>query len=381
MDWQPAVITRIRCRNPRQRTFPIRTRRCGLLLLVAILASLALATIAMPVSMSIAQQGTPHALPVDCPWEAAATREAGIGQGRCHSGVDAIDEVVRGEAERLLTSSADVLSSASVADPGRPRPVAGLSLLGQNRLATTGSSSVLPLVVAGVLLALASSALAVAVRGPKVDSVVVAGVWQGALGDGERWIKTVAEVVAVCAVVFTVTQIMGALVVKPFSVSNNSMVPTLAVGEQILVERLSTRLGGPDRGDIVVFSPPAGAANNTCGVRHLVGQACARPTPARLDALFIKRVVASPGDRLKVLHGVVHINGQPQRFSNKHPDAVACEMCTLPMDITVPPGHFFVMGDNRARSDDSRRWGPIPRDWLVGRMFFTYWPPSRLGPP
>lgn len=235
---------------------------------------------------------------------------------------------------------------------------------------------VLPVVVAGLLLAAVSAGLAVAVRIRERD---LAGVRQPASDPPQVWIKTVADVVALSALLFVVTQGVEALVVKPFSVTNNSMVPTLLVGEQVLVDRFTPRFDAPDRGDIVVFYPPAGAPDGACGVQRVVAQACPRPTRERSNTLFIKRVVAVPGDRLSVLNGLVSIDGQVQAAPHIGTEGVACAMCDLPMEVTVPPDHYFMMGDNRAGSDDSRLWGPVPRAWIVGRTFFSYWPPSRFG--
>jgi signal peptidase I len=87
-----------------------------------------------------------------------------------------------------------------------------------------------------------------------------------------------------------------------------------------------------------------------------------------------------PGDRLAVKEGRVYINGKRQNEPFIRPDA-ACETCNEPREITIPPDHFFMMGDNRGNSTDSRVWGPVPKKWVIGGAFFTYWPPKRIGTP
>jgi signal peptidase I len=141
---------------------------------------------------------------------------------------------------------------------------------------------------------------------------------------------------------------------------------------------VSLRFGSPGRGDIVVFKPPAGADSNVCGVRHSSQTSCPRPTDERSDTNFIKRVVAVGGDRIKVLGGAVYLNGKRQKepFARLSSD---CQICNLPQEITIPKGYFFMMGDNRGESADSREWGPIPKKWMIGKAFMTYWPPGRIG--
>ena len=134
----------------------------------------------------------------------------------------------------------------------------------------------------------------------------------------------------------------------------------------------------PGRGDVVVFKPPAGADDDQCGVSHPADQSCPKPTSQRSQTNFIKRVVGLPGDHLKVIEGRVWINGKQLKEPYIRPSA-DCEICNLPREITVPPGHFFMMGDNRGESDDSRTWGPVPKKWIIGKAFFTYWPPQRIG--
>jgi signal peptidase I len=161
------------------------------------------------------------------------------------------------------------------------------------------------------------------------------------------------------------------------------MEPTLDVGQRVLVNRLSYRLGGdPDIGDIVVFHPPQGAQTQKCGVERperQPGEPCPLPTPEKADTNFIKRVVALPGDSLKILNGIPIVNGEPVTGDWEIRPCRGVGGCDFPNEITIPPDHYFMMGDNRGASDDSRYWGPVPRDWLIGTAFATYWPPDRIG--
>jgi len=170
-----------------------------------------------------------------------------------------------------------------------------------------------------------------------------------------------------------------AFLVKPFRIPSESMVPTLAVGQRVLVDRVAGRFSEPDRGDVVVFHPPEGADEGSCGDLGVpADQACPEPTNRRSDTNFIKRVVGTPGDRLKVIDGRVYVNGERQSERFVRPDA-NCPICDLPEEITIPADHFFMMGDNRGASADSREWGPVPEDWIVGKAFLTYWPIDRIG--
>lgn len=171
-----------------------------------------------------------------------------------------------------------------------------------------------------------------------------------------------------------------AWLVKPYQIPSQSMEPTLDVGQRVLVNRFGYHLGDPGIGDIVVFHPPAGADRGTeCGRPHGPREACPAPTPARSDQNFIKRIVAGPGDTLAVRNGHPVVNGVEK---TDEPYTVSCGSagaCNLPKPIVIPPDHYFMMGDNRGASDDSRFWGPVPREWLIGNAFATYWPPDRVG--
>lgn len=188
------------------------------------------------------------------------------------------------------------------------------------------------------------------------------------------------ELLLIAAVAIGLALAIQAVLVKPFRIPSRSMVPTLEVGQRVLVDRLTPRFSDPDRGDVLVFRPPAGADGNECGVEHPDDQACPQATPGKSDQNFIKRVAGLPGDRLKFLKGRVYVNGRlwEQEADFIRPSA-DCPICNLPREITVPPGHLFMMGDNRGESADSREWGPVPEDNVVGNAFFTYWPPNRIG--
>jgi signal peptidase I len=186
------------------------------------------------------------------------------------------------------------------------------------------------------------------------------------------------ELVTIVAVALGLALGIQAFLVKPFRIPSESMVPTLEIGQRVLVNRVGLHFGDPKVGDIMVFKPPKGADDNVCGVQHPDDQPCPRPTKERSDTNFIKRVVAVGGDRVGVRRGRVYLNGKLQKEPFIRPDA-SCSICNEPKEITVPKGSFFMMGDNRGASADSREWGPIPKKWMIGKAFATYWPIDRIG--
>jgi signal peptidase I len=192
----------------------------------------------------------------------------------------------------------------------------------------------------------------------------------------------VVEFVLIVAIALALAFGLQAFVVKPYKIPSGSMEPTLAIGQRVLVDRIGNYFFAPSVGDIVVFHPPAGATAQICGNTHeKPGQPCDRPTPRASSQNYIKRVVAGPGDTIKIIAGHVWLNGKRQRepfasFAGCTPTNIDCN---YPTPITVPAGYYFMMGDNRDMSDDSRFWGPVPRSWIIGEAFFTYWPPDRIG--
>ena len=196
--------------------------------------------------------------------------------------------------------------------------------------------------------------------------------------------SSLLELVVIVAVALGMALAIQAFLVKPYRIPSESMVPTLQIGQRVLVNRVGTHFGDPKIGDVTVFHPPAGAESATgdqCGAQPKPGAACDRPPAERADVNFIKRLVGGPGDTIAVRDGRVIRNGKPTKepfISDTCVDDAGAG-CNFRNPITIPPGHYFMMGDNRGESDDSRFWGPIPKDWIIGAAFATYWPPKRIG--
>jgi signal peptidase I len=189
------------------------------------------------------------------------------------------------------------------------------------------------------------------------------------------------ELVVIVALAIGLALLIQAFIVKPYQIPSASMEPTLDIGQRVLVDRVSYHFGDPEIGDIVVFHPPEGAVSGSpeCGAKiDTTKEPCPQPVDQESDTNFIKRIVATPGDTLSIKDGHPVVNGVEAKedFINPCRGGMGCNM---PKTITIPPNDYFMMGDNRGSSDDSRFWGPVPRDWIIGEAFFTYWPPDRIG--
>lgn len=204
--------------------------------------------------------------------------------------------------------------------------------------------------------------------------------------------NSLVELVVIVAVALGLALLIQAFIVKPYKIPSGSMEPTLTEGQRVLVDRIGMDFSGPKIGDIVVFHPPVGAEHEICGgvpqPPHRVeyGKApCDKPVPEEGSVNFIKRVVAGPGDWIYVKEGHAYLGAKGQHGPFKRerdPYIRACgesPECNFLTPIHIPAGHWFMMGDNRGESDDSRFWGPIPTKWIIGVAFATYWPPDRIG--
>jgi signal peptidase I len=165
--------------------------------------------------------------------------------------------------------------------------------------------------------------------------------------------------------------LVQAFVVKPYLIPSTSMANTLVPGQRVLVDRLIYRFSPVHRGDIIVFR---------------------NPMPPH--EVMIKRVVGLPADVLSLRDGALYVNGDraPDSYVDKIAGAIEPTMppgpdtsddpgapWSLSRPYRVPEGCYFVMGDNRTDSDDSRYWGPVPRAAIIGEAFLSYWPLGRIG--
>ena len=176
------------------------------------------------------------------------------------------------------------------------------------------------------------------------------------------WILTIAGAVGiVIAIKF--------YVVNPYRIPSSSMEPTLhcakpgmgceaRFSDRVLADRLIYHFRDPKRGEIVVFNTPRSAEQHGCG-----------------GGVFVKRIIGLPGDVWSERNGYVYIDGKRLNEPYIKPDRRDHQ--TKP-PIRIRKDRYFMMGDNRASSCDSRVWGTVPRKLLIGEVFFTYWPPNRI---
>ena len=179
--------------------------------------------------------------------------------------------------------------------------------------------------------------------------------------------RTVLEIPAVLLVSFVlVFGFVRPVVAAPFYVGSGSMEPTLhgckgCANDRLLIIKLAYDLGDPERGDIALFEDP---------------QPLVPP-----DDPLIKRVVGLPGERLELRLGKVFVDGEP--LDEPYVERAACKpgyprTCSFgPLEI--PEDHYFMMGDNRTHSVDSRFFGPVPKQDVIGELLVRFWPPTRAG--
>ena len=196
--------------------------------------------------------------------------------------------------------------------------------------------------------------------------------------------SSILELILIIAIALGLALAIQAFIVKPYRIPSGSMEPTLQIGQRVLVNRIGERFSEPHVGEIAVFHPPVGAEQEQCGEANQgrgFSAPCSQVVPKEDNSVnFIKRVVAGPGDTIFIREGHLYRNGKREGDSFTYPcKGSPEEYCNFLTPIKVPAGHWFMMGDNRGKSDDSRFWGPVPTSWIIGGAFFTYWPPDRIG--
>ncbi|BAI79629.1 signal peptidase I [Deferribacter desulfuricans SSM1] len=156
-------------------------------------------------------------------------------------------------------------------------------------------------------------------------------------------------------VAFVIAMIIRAFIIQAYKIPSGSMLNTLLIGDHILVNKLAYKFGKPKRGDIIVFE-----------------------WPVEPEKDFIKRVIATPGDKFQLINKKVYINDKPLN----EPYAIYKSSFILPGNFTprdntesfiIPKGYYFVMGDNRDSSYDSRYWGFVSEDKIKGKAWIIYW--------
>ncbi len=170
------------------------------------------------------------------------------------------------------------------------------------------------------------------------------------------------DIIETVVVALSIFLILYLFIMQPHQVNGQSMEPNFHNAEYLMTDKISYKIGTPKRGDIVVFEAPPAAE-------------C--PDGSGCD--FIKRVIGLPGDTVEVKNNHLYVNGE-QLIEKYLDDSVLTQAgpYTQHGPITVPEGSYFVCGDNRPHSSDSRYWGPVEMKLIVGKVFFRYWPLNRI---
>ena len=192
--------------------------------------------------------------------------------------------------------------------------------------------------------------------------------------DGEKPVRKglgcAFEIIETLVLTLVIYLLIHNFVAQPFEVQQMSMEPTITPSDYVLIEKVTPRFGDYQRGDVIVFHPPQGYEQG--------------------NIPFIKRIIGLPGDHIRLENGRVLItppggttvridepyiahtaDGRPAPTQNQSPEPKT--------EWDVPDGSYFVMGDNRTQSEDSRRFGPIQRDAIIGRAWLRYFPLDRIG--
>ena len=185
----------------------------------------------------------------------------------------------------------------------------------------------------------------------------------------------VVDLAITVAIAVGIAYLVQAFIVKPYRVPSGSMEPTIAIGERIIASRFTMRFSDPSRDQIIVFHP------NGSGIDVY-------DTDTASSETFVKRLIGMPGETIGATGGAVYVcTGDGPGEGAAIEDTPGCRFLDEPFvsspqddfgPTRIPDDRYFMMGDNRADSDDSRNWGPITRGQMIGTAFMSYWPPTRI---
>lgn len=181
---------------------------------------------------------------------------------------------------------------------------------------------------------------------PPADAALPPAAPESHTGAMHPWLRDVIVSVLIAAFIIV-------FLYQPVRVEGTSMLPMLEDQDRLFINKIAYRVGEIHQGDVVVFEYPRDHSKS-----------------------YIKRVIALPGDHLRIDHGTVYVNGHrlrepyvPSRYDDDRSEA----------EIVLPPHEYYVMGDHRSISSDSREFGPVDRDLIYGKAVFVYWPMEQVG--
>jgi signal peptidase I len=267
--------------------------------------------------------------------------------------------------------------------------------LGNGQRSETEPTTTIPSVSGSTEPPAADGSATTTATSPAADVGTTAGALRKSKRRGKGWAHQIAELPILILLAFIIAVVIKTFLAQAFFIPSKSMLPTLRVGDRVLVEKVSYRLGGPRPGHVVVFAREAVSETPELpwyeDARNFMRELLGLPTGGEED--YIKRVVAIGGDsirysgnprRLEVNGAVVEqpfVKGGVDRGSQSFTpsDCERFDMEVRERGCLVPPESVFVMGDNRSNSSDSRAFGPVPEDKIVGRAFVVIWPPGDFG--
>ncbi|WP_227766682.1 signal peptidase I [Zhaonella formicivorans] len=170
--------------------------------------------------------------------------------------------------------------------------------------------------------------------------------------EGKNRGSTFAELLESIAIAVILAFVIRIFLFQPFYIPSGSMEPTLMIGDRIIVNKITYRFSEPKRGDVIVFKYPLEPKRD-----------------------YIKRVVGLPGETLEIKDGTLYINDRPTPEEYLPPNVPLADYGP----ITIPKNAYFMMGDNRSNSQDSRFWGTLQRDYIIGKAVLIFWPLNRFG--